>query len=94
YIVGVDNDWAVVNSAYADITLTSVMKFMDVTTYNAIKSVVEGNFEAGLIMGTLENGGVGLADYHELAGMVSADLQAEVDGLAAQIIAGEIATSP
>ena len=45
-------------------------------------------------MGTLENGGVGLADYHELAGMVSADLQAEIDGLAAQIIAGEIATSP
>lgn len=94
YIVGVDNDWAVVNSAYADITLTSVMKFMDVTTYNAIKSVVEGNFEAGLIMGTLENGGVGLADYYELAGMVSADLQAEIDGLAAQIIAGDLATSP
>ncbi len=94
YIVGVDNDWAVVNEAYADITLTSVMKFMDVTTFNAIKSVIDGNFEAGLIMGTLENGGVGLADYHELAGMVSADLQAEIDGLAAQIIAGEIATSP
>jgi len=94
YIVGVDNDWAVVNEAYADITLTSVMKFMDVTTFNAIKSVVDGTFEAGLIMGTLDNGGVGLADYHELAGMVSADLQAEIDGLAAQIIAGEIATSP
>jgi len=94
YIVGVDNDWAVVNSAYADITLTSVMKFMDVTTFDAIKSVVDGTFEAGLITGTLENGGVGLADYHELAGMVSADLQAEVDDLAAQIIAGEIATSP
>ena len=94
YIVGVDNDWAIVNEAYADITLTSVMKFMDVTTFDAIKSVVDGTFEAGLITGTLENGGVGLADYHELAGMVSADLQAEVEGLAAQIIAGEIATSP
>jgi basic membrane protein A len=94
YIVGVDNDWAVVSEAYADITLTSVMKFMDVTTFNAIKSVIDGTFEAGLIMGTLENGGVGLADYHELAGMVSADLQAEIDGLEAQIIAGEIATSP
>jgi basic membrane protein A len=94
YIVGVDNDWAVVNEAYADITLTSVMKFMDVTTFDAIKSVVEGTFEAGLITGTLENGGIGLADYYELAGMVSADLQAEIDDLAAQIIAGEIATSP
>lgn len=94
YIVGVDNDWAVVNEAYADITLTSVMKFMDVTTFNAIKAVVEGTFEAGLIMGTLANGGVGLADFHEMAGMVSTDLQAEIDGLATQIIAGEIATSP
>ena len=94
YIVGVDNDWAVVNEAYADITLTSVMKFMDVTTFDAIKSVVEGTFEAGLITGTLGNGGVGLADYHELAGMISADLQAELDGLATQIIAGDLATSP
>jgi basic membrane protein A len=94
YLVGVDNDWAVVNEAFADITLTSVMKFMDVTTFEAIKSVVDGTFEAGLIMGTLENGGVGLADYHELAGMVSADLQAEVDDLATKIIAGEIAPSP
>ncbi|MES0338985.1 MAG: BMP family ABC transporter substrate-binding protein [Anaerolineales bacterium] len=94
YIVGVDNDWAVVNEAYADITLTSVMKFMDVTTFDAIKSVVDGTFEAGLIMGTLENGGVGLADYHELAGMVSADLQAEINDLTSQISAGEIATSP
>ena len=94
YIVGVDNDWAIVNEAYADITLTSVMKFMDVTTFDAIKSVVDGTFEAGLITGTLENGGVGLADYHELAGIVSADLQAEIDDLTSQISAGEIATSP
>ena len=94
YIVGVDNDWAVVNDQFAPIVLTSVMKFMDVTTFNAIKSVIDGTFTGGLIMGTLENGGVGLAPFHDLASMVSSDLQGELDDLATKIVAGEIQVSP
>ena len=94
YLIGVDNDWAVVNSDYAAITLTSVMKYMDVTTLNSIKSVIDGTFTGGLVMGNLENGGVGLAEYHDLAGLVSSDLQLEITDLTAKIIAGEIQVSP
>jgi len=94
YLIGVDNDWAIVNSDYAAITLTSVMKYMDVTTLNSIKSVIDGTFTGGLVMGDLANGGVGLADFHELSGMVSSDLKAEVDALTTQIIAGDIQVSP
>lgn len=93
YIIGVDNDWAVVNSDYADIVLTSVMKNMDVTTFDAIQASMEGTFEGGVTVGTLENDGVGLADYHELSGMVSAELQAEVDELRQGIIDGSISVS-
>jgi len=94
YIVGVDNDWAVVNSDYAAIVLTSVMKNMDVTTLAAIQSALDGTFAGGVTVGTLANGGVGLADFHEMASMVSAELQAELDQVKADIIAGNIQTSP
>jgi basic membrane protein A len=94
YIVGVDTDWAIVNEQYAPIVLTSVLKNMDITTYNVIESVINGTFEGGVTIGTLDNGGVGLASYHELAGMVSAELAAEVDDAAAKLIAGELSASP
>ena len=94
YIVGVDNDWAVVNEAYAPIVLTSVLKNMDVTTYNVIQAVLDGTFAGGVTIGTLENGGVGLASFHDLAGEVSAELQAELDDVAAKLIAGELSALP
>jgi len=94
YIVGVDADWVLTNPQYAPITLTSVLKNMDITTLNVIKDVIDGNFAGGLAIGTLENGGVGLAPFHDLASMVSADLQAEVDDVAAKLIAGELSAIP
>lgn len=94
YIIGVDADFYLTAPEYRDVTLTSVLKNMDVTTFNVIQSVLDGTFEGGLVVGTLENGGVGLAPFHDMEDRVSAELQAELDELKAQIIAGEIATSP
>ncbi|HLC01610.1 MAG TPA: BMP family ABC transporter substrate-binding protein [Anaerolineales bacterium] len=94
YIIGVDSDWVNVNPQYAEITLTSVLKNMDVTTQNAIKSVIDGTFQGGVTVGTLENGGVGLAPFHNMDSMVSADLKAELDQVAQGVISGEIKTSP
>jgi phosphonate transport system substrate-binding protein len=70
------------------------MKLMDVTTFNAIQSAMDGTFAGGVTVGTLENGGVGLAPFHELDSMVSAELKAELDQLKADIIAGTVATAP
>jgi basic membrane protein A len=93
YVIGVDADWFLTNPQYADITLTSVLKNMDVTTLDAIKAAMEGTFAGGVTVGTLENGGVGLAPYHNLADMVSSDLQAEVETVKEGIIAGDISVS-
>lgn len=94
YIVGVDNDWSLANEDYADIILSSILKNMDKVTFTVIESVIDGTFEGGLAVGTLENGGVGLAPFHNLESLVSAELQAELADVAAKIIAGEIATKP
>jgi basic membrane protein A len=94
YIVGVDTDWTVTAPDYAAITLTSVLKNMDITTLNAIKSVIDGTFAGGVTVGTLENGGVGLAEFHGLDSMVSAELKAELEQVRADIIAGTVKATP
>jgi basic membrane protein A len=94
YIVGVDNDWYNSAPEYKDIVLTSVLKNMDVTTFNAIKAIQNGTFAGGLTVGTLKNGGVGLAPFHDLDSMVSADLKAELDQIKKDIITGKLSVKP
>jgi len=91
WIVGVDNDWVLVNSDYASVILTSVLKRMDVTTLVAIQAATDGTFEGGVTVGTLANNGVGLA---ALASVVPAGLQAELDQVRIDIVAGTITTHP
>jgi basic membrane protein A and related proteins len=94
YIVGVDTDWTQTAPEYADIVLTSVLKNMAVTTYDDIEAAVNGTFEGGVVVGTLENGGLGLAGFGAQASMVSSELQGELDEVKAGIIDGSIATLP
>lgn len=94
YIIGVDTDWTVSAPEYTDITLTSVEKKMDVAVFDAIKSVQDGTFAGGDYVGTLENKGVDISPFHNLDSMVPADLKTELDQIRADIIAGNVKTSP
>ena len=90
YLIGVDSDWALTSPEYASITLTSVMKMMDATTLEVIQSVLDGTFKGGDVVGTLANGGVAIAPYHDLASLVPAELTAEIEQLKADIISGAV----
>jgi basic membrane protein A len=94
YIIGVDTDWTVSASEYADITLTSVLKRLEVTTQQAIAAAADGSFEGGLHVADLANGGVGLADFHDLASMVPDQVKTDLEQIMADIIAGTIKTKP
>jgi len=94
YIIGVDSDWFLTSPDYADITLTSVMKLMDVTTLNVIKAAKDGTFKGGSTVGNLANGGVALAPFHDLDGMVSAELKAELETVKAGLLDGTIELNP
>jgi basic membrane protein A len=89
-IIGVDSDWYLTDPEHGAVYLTSVLKKVDSTVYEAIKRTHEGTFEGGLIVGTLENGGVGLAPFHDLDGQVSDELKAEVEAIRKGIIDGTI----
>ncbi len=92
WIIGVDTDWTVSAPEFADVTLTSVMKNMDVAVFDFIKAVKEGTFKGGTYVGTLANNGVGIAPFHQAESVVPAEIKAELEQIKADIIAGKINT--
>ncbi|MEA4906447.1 MAG: BMP family ABC transporter substrate-binding protein [Anaerolineaceae bacterium] len=58
--------------------ITSTMKNVDVAVYNYLKTVADGSVQAGISTGTLQNGGVGLAPFHNWDSQVPADLKAQI----------------
>jgi basic membrane protein A len=58
--------------------LTSTEKKVDVAVYNYLKTVADGSVRAGISTGTLQNGGVGLAPFHDWDGRIPADLKAQI----------------
>ncbi|MBI5298120.1 MAG: BMP family ABC transporter substrate-binding protein [Chloroflexi bacterium] len=85
-VIGVDNDWTVSAAEYKDIVLTSVLKNTNVAVYDAIKMIVDGTFKGGLYIGTLANGGVGIAAVNG----ASPELLAELEKLTADISSGAV----
>lgn len=89
-LIGVDADFFETDPSTQEIVLTSILKTMDLSAYEAIMAAGQGNFDATAYVGTLENGGVGLAPLHNFEGKVDAELVAEVEALQAAIISGEV----
>jgi len=89
-IIGVDADQYNLDTANQKVYLTSVLKNMDVTTFNAIKAAVDGTFEGGVTVGTLANGGVGLAPFHDFDGSVPQELKDQLETLKTGIIDGSV----
>ncbi len=85
-IIGVDTDWTVSSPEYADVIYTSVMKNINIAVYDSVKAVVEGTFAGGVYLGTIANGGVGLA---EVAG-ASDDLKAQLEAASAALADGSL----
>ena len=77
--IGVDTDWCVSEPALCDVTLTSVMKNVDVAVVDAIRRSKEGSLRGSAYLGTLDNGGVGLAGFHEFADDVPVGLKRALD---------------
>jgi basic membrane protein A len=82
------------STQFGSLMLTSVMKNMDVAVFDAMASVVDGSFEGGIYVGTLENEGVGLAPFHDFDGDVPQEVKDAIPTLTEGIISGDISVSP
>jgi basic membrane protein A len=93
-VLWVDQDGCVSVPDSCGLFLTSVEKHMALATFETMRSVVEGNFEGGLYVGTLENDGVGISEYHEFEDEVPQELTDRIEVLKAGIIDGVISVNP
>ena len=75
----VDTDGCVSAAQYCKYFITSVNKGIQTSVKDAVMSAQAGTFKGGNYVGTLANGGVGLAPFHDFASKVPASVQAELD---------------
>ena len=95
-IIWVDNDgYDTLPATYKSIVLSSVLKNTADAVVEIAGSSLDDTFTNDAFVGTLENGGVDIAPFHDLESSVSDELSAEIDGLRADIISGAVTvTSP
>ena len=88
----VDTDGCVSAPQYCQYFITSVQKGIQTAVKTEVLAAVHGSFTGGNYIGTLANGGVALAPYHDFASKVPASLKSELDQVKAGIINGSIKT--
>ncbi len=95
-VIWVDSDgYETLPEEFRPVLLTSVLKNTGDAVREIVKSSIDDTFTNEPYIGTLANGGVGIAPYYDLQARVSAELAAQIDQLRADIIAGTVeVTSP
>ena len=85
--IGVDSNQ---NHLAPGSVLTSMLKRVDVAAYNTMKDAMSGNFDTGVQVLGLAEGGVDWALDDNNAKLISAEMKAAIDRAKAEIIAGKI----
>ena len=85
-IIGVDVDMSISNPTQAEVYVASVLKKIDAAVLQAVKDALAATGGGTDYLGTLENGGVGVA----LTSTITPELQAELEAVTAGIIDGSI----
>jgi basic membrane protein A len=94
-VIWVDTDGCESAAQYCKYFLSSVTKGLSSAVQTYLASAAKGTFPTGSYIGTLANGGTGLAPYHDFASKVPATLTSEIATVKAGIESGKIKiTSP
>lgn len=89
-ILWVDSDGCVQAAPYCDYFLSSVTKNVEGSVKDAVDAAASGNWTGKDYIGTLANGGTGLAPFHKFDSKVSSQLKSELDQVKQDIISGKI----
>jgi basic membrane protein A len=87
YGIGVDSNQ---NHLHPGSVLTSMLKRVDVATYNAMKGVEDGTWAPGVIVLGLAEEGVGAAFDENNADLITEEMKAAVDQASADIVSGAV----
>ena len=86
----VDVDGCVSAPQYCKYFITSVQKGIVAAVSTAVTSLANGSFKGGNYVGTLANGGVALAPFHQFDSKVPSALKSELAQVKAGIVNGSI----
>ncbi len=89
-LLGVDADLTQTDPSIASIILTSVLKNINVSVQDAVTNAANGDFDSTPLVGTLANGGVGLAPLTNFSNWIPSGLQDQLTQLENKIVTGEI----
>jgi basic membrane protein A len=89
-VLWVDSDGCVQAPNYCSQFLSSVTKNVEGSVKDIVEQAASGTWTGKDYIGTLENGGTGLAPFHQFDGKVSSQLKSELDQVKADIISGKI----
>jgi basic membrane protein A len=85
--IGVDSDQ---DNLFPGKVLTSMLKRVDVATYDSFKAAKDGTWKAGVQVFGLKDGGVGYAEDEWNKAILSAEAKKAADAAKADIISGKI----
>ncbi|HEY2688506.1 MAG TPA: BMP family ABC transporter substrate-binding protein [Streptosporangiaceae bacterium] len=86
----VDVDGCVLAAQYCKYFITSIDKGVQTAVNHAVTTAQAGTFKGGNYVGTLANGGVGLAPFHDFASKIPASVKTELDQIKTGIENGTI----
>jgi basic membrane lipoprotein Med (substrate-binding protein (PBP1-ABC) superfamily) len=90
--IGVDVDQYNTYPEVAASLITSAQKNMDVAAHDAVVAMAGGTLQAGIVLGTLENGGIGLAPFHDWDSKIPQECKDAVDTAKKGLIDGSVTT--
>lgn len=89
--IGATVDWYDVFPEYGNVTLTSVMKNTDKAVLDNVVAYAAGSFkDEKNYEGTLENGGVSLAPYHQFEEQIPQKMRGEIKQVENNILTGHL----
>ena len=89
-LIWVDSDGYESVEQYKALIISSVLKNIDAAVFATTQETIDGAFSNEPYVGTLENGGVGLAPFHDFEDEVGDELAGELTTLQESIIAGDV----
>jgi basic membrane protein A and related proteins len=94
-VIWVDTDGCVSAAQYCKYFLTSVTKNLSDPVTQYVTKAAGGSFPKGDYIGTLANGGTGLAPFHQFDSKVPSSVKSDLDSVKKDITSGKIKiTSP
>jgi basic membrane protein A len=90
-LIGVDQDaFDAMPAEYQDLWLTTILKGIAIQVQRSLEDHAAGAWSPGVTVGTVENDGIGLSEYHSWADRVPPELDAEVQQILEDIASGAL----